>query len=413
MNIAKKSLLVNLISVVIVLSACGQKTSFASVSTLPAKTATMPSTAYPLPISTATTNQTQKENIEEKCPTILPSAELSKIKTEGVVVLLKSRYLDIVRQAYLLNLANNELIEFSKQGENLSYYAIAISPDNRTLAYSIISPKDETIQLILSNNLGERQKIIPLKSDIPYPMYGTIGGWLNDQQLILDREILNPYTGENQKFNPKDFPDISPDDFGVYFLQYDPTLTRVIYSHSHATTALTNLVTKQVLAEVRASYAGVPKIAWSPNGNYVAIVGASQSEEKGADEVFIVDRDGKKIEQLTHLSMDYPSSVIFNLSWSPDSSQIAFWQKDFATTMPKLRLFVLNTKTEQLTSYCTWGTSKDITFYGPIWSPDGTELLIGDRRDKQKIRPVVIDINRNLAVPVAEDMIPVGWMVSP
>jgi len=411
-----KLLFVSILSIAVVLSACSPITPVASLSTPAIDTATHPPTSLQTP--TATADLLREANIREKCPNILSSDNLSEIKAGGVVVLFKSRYLDDIRDAYLLNLANNQLFEFSHQGEILSYYGVAVSPDRKTLAYSVTTPKDESIKLVLSNSMGERQKIIPIKSDIPYPMYGNVGGWLSNQQLFLNRELFNPYTEEKKTFNPEEFPGISPDDQGVYSLQFDPELTRVIYPHSHATTAMAELPTKQVLAEIPALSRGVPEITWSPDGNFVAIVGA-QTHESIADEIFLVDRDGKETRQITHLSthlskyFDDTGYRLTNLSWSPDGKSIAFWQIAGSIDTRELRLFVLDTKTEELTSYCTWGKPKGITFYGPIWSPDGTQLLIGDFSIQDKVRAVIVDIDTNVAVPISENFIPVGWMVAP
>jgi len=418
MSFSKNPLIISLVSVSIALSACGQVTPTVSTAASPIDTATLPPTATSLPLPTA--NLLQEANIVEKCPAILPSTDLSEIKAGGVVVLIKSRhphdlYLDDIREAYLFNLASNQLLEFSQQGENLSYYGMAVSPDRKTLAYSVGTPKDETIKLVLSNSIGERQKIIPIKSDIPYPMYGNFSNWLNDQELILDGDVFNPYTGEKQSFNPEEFPDISPDDLGIYSLDFDSELTRVIYTSFGANIAMTDLATMQVLAEIPDHYTRPPEVAWSPNDGLVAMLGASRIQQDDVDdEIFLVDRDGKEIRQVTHLSTYYGTQYeLFNLSWSPNGKHIAFWQNDHSRKTKGLRLFVLDTETEELTSYCTWGKPTNITFYGSIWSPDGTQLLIGDLSIQDKVCAVILDIDKNVAVPIADDAIPVGWMLEP
>lgn len=378
---------------------------------MPASSSTI--TPYILP--TPTNDAWQNAHIKEQCPNILPSTSLSTINTNGVAVLLKYHYLDDIRDGYLLNLKNKQLFEFSQQGENLSYYSLPVSPNRKTLAYGIVTPKDESIKLVLSNSVGERLAIILIQSDLPYPMYGNVRIWLNDQQLLLDGNVFNPYTGEKQIFNSEDLPDISPDDFGVYLSILNPELTRAIYPHFGGTIAMADLATKQVLAELQAHYAGKLEVVWSPKGNLVAIVAAGQANQDNAEEIFVVDRDGKEITQITHLSNYYNAEYgLFNPSWSPDGSHLAFWQDDFANPNTKgLRLFVLDTKTEELTSYCTWGNPTNQRFYGPIWSPNGTQLLIGDISTKDTVRAVVLDIDKNVAIPIADDVVPVGWMVAP
>ncbi|MBI5351317.1 MAG: PD40 domain-containing protein [Chloroflexi bacterium] len=416
MNQIKKPLIKTLMCAVIALSACGQITPRATTVPPPTNTATLPSTATLVPTPTATVDLLQEANIVEKCPTILPSTDLPEIKAGGVIVFLKnSEYIGIIRQAFLLNPANNRLFEFSQEGEILSYYDIAVSPDRKTLAYSVNTLKDETISLVLSNSMGERQKIIPIKSDVPYPMYGGIQNWLNDHQLILDRDVFNPYTGERQSYNPEDFPDFSSHDMYWGLLEYDPGVTRVTYRSFGVTTALADLVSKKILAELPGN-SGHPEIAWRAEGDFLAVVEGTQNTMQGNvdDEIFLVDRDGKENRQLTHLSTYYGTKYgLHNLSWSPDGTYIAFWQDDYNPDRKGMRLFVLDTKTEELTSYCTWGEYRNLTtFYGPIWSPDGRQLLIGDLSIKDTVRAVVIDTENNTAIVIADDAIPVGWMTS-
>lgn len=414
MNFTKHLLITSLASIALAFSACEQTSPTMPTNTLPTSSATLPPIATSLPLQTATADSLQKAHIVEKCPDILSSSELSGLASGGKIVLLENPHNSLtVKAGFLLDPKSNQRIDIFQKGEILTYTnQVSVSPDRKTLAYGVDTPENNTIKLVLSNNRGERQEAIPIKSDIPYPMYGTVEGWLNNQQLLLDRELFNPYTGEKRSLDPKNFPDISPDDFGVYSLQFDPTLTRVIYPNSHVKTVLADLATKQTLAEIPSHHAGAPEIAWSSNGELVAVVGTIQIQETVADEIFLVDRDGKEIRQITRLSAYYGTKYdLFKLSWSPDGNRIAFWQNDASSNTKGLRLFILDTKTEKLTSYCTWGEPKGITFYGPIWSPNGTQLLIGDLSIEDKVQPVIIDINKNIAVPLVEDAMPVGWMV--
>lgn len=363
--------------------------------------------------SLATVTPSVELNIIEKCPVIFSSMEQSVTNLNGNIVLLqKPKNSFVVKNVFLFNLENNQEINILKEDELLSYTnSIAVSPNYKFLAYGVVNTNNETIHLILSNSVGERQKIISLESDIPFPMYGNVQKWLNDQQLLLDRNIFNPYTEETILFDPESFPDNAPDDFGIHSIQFDPTITRVIYTSSDATIVMVDIETKQVLAEVKAPYAGMPKIAWSSDAKWVAIVGENSKTGSNSDEIFLIDRDGNEVKQVTNLSTFEGSGAIFNLAWSPDNRQIAFWQNDISSSKKGLRLFVLDIEAEKITSYCTWGEPKNTTFFGPIWSPDSKHLLIGDLRTKDTANSIVIDIEKNLAIIVGENFIPVGWML--
>ena len=48
----------------------------------------------------------------------------------------------------------------------------------------------------------------------------------------------------------------------------------------------------------------------------------------------------------------------------------------------------------------------------PIWSPDSQQFLVVDWYEKEHSRVVLVDIAQGFAAQIAEDMEPLGWMVS-
>jgi Tol biopolymer transport system component len=281
------------------------------------------------------------------------------------------------------------------------------------------------VKLILSNSKGEQLK--PISWWNTYPFSVGVGAWLNDQQLWVNGVLFNLYTGKKQMFKPETFTGIAQDQYGFYPFVLDPTLTRVMYPYDPIYIALADLGTKQVLTTLTDFTAARPEVAWLPDGSHVAVVGTvfvDQAQEIPADEIFIVDKDGKQVQQATHLSAYYPISGLKgaqtyhlqNLAWSPDGRYIAFWDNS-------LRLYVLDTETDEVTSYCKWGEKPPPSLVtpgpsrwwpdeqAPIWSPDGKQLLIGYRDTNDALHTVILDIENNVAFSIANDMIPVGWMV--
>jgi hypothetical protein len=73
-----------------------------------------------------------------------------------------------------------------------------------------------------------------------------------------------------------------------------------------------------------------------------------------------------------------------------------------------------------VTDYCVTGALEpghDIerNDTAPIWSPDGTQLLVeaSDIYVENQYWVVLVDIVHGWAAKIAENLTPVGWMVSP
>ncbi len=95
------------------------------------------------------------------------------------------------------------------------------------------------------------------------------------------------------------------------------------------------------------------KVAWSPNGQWIAYV----SDRTGEDELFIAPQDGQATEeQITSGHKGF----MFQPTWSPDSSKIAWADKD-------LKLWYVDIK-EKKPVEVDRGKYGEITNYA--WSPD-------------------------------------------
>jgi hypothetical protein len=365
-------------------------------------------------VTTPSPNGLKSAYFTERCPVEKSLSDSVPGKFDGQIVLLEHPTdLSIVNKASLLDLRTGQSIDILHEGEILSTNSIAVSPERKLLAYGIETQDDKSIKLIVSTNKGDRQISTPIKSSLPYPLAGNVGQWLTNEQLYVDGEIVNPFNGSQNSFNADEFPDFAkfPRSNSLVF---SPKLNKVVYRLSNANIGLVDVSTREILATFPEKFDRGPEVAWLPDGTHVAIIGAGKHVEPSkvsSEEIFIVDESGRQIRQVTHLSTFYQANYnLFNPVWSPDGRYIAFWQKDVNKPTKGLRLLVVDTQTEQTTSYCTWGEPKGTRFYGPIWSPNGKQLLIGDQRVQDTISAVIVDVDTNNAFLVSNDAIPGGWM---
>jgi WD40 repeat protein len=128
--------------------------------------------------------------------------------------------------------------------------------------------------------------------------------------------------------------------------------------------------------------------AWSPDGAQLAFVQATPTEDGTlASEVYGVRPEDSAPTRWTDLTAAYgPVRVnghaIGDLSWSPDSTRLAFW------VMPRAngpiaddgpaQLHLYDTRNNTLRVYCGFTTTEH-TPAPPrlVWSPDGTHLAFG------------------------------------
>jgi hypothetical protein len=102
-------------------------------------------------------------------------------------------------------------------------------------------------------------------------------------------------------------------------------------------------------------------------------------------------------------------------SWSPDGRHIAFWLITDPEHDHRVNLAILDTATLDVVNYCI--TYEYIhQFARPLlWSPNSQQLVLeaGTLYDNKPQLVVVVDIVQGWAAEIAEEMMPVGWMVTP
>jgi Tol biopolymer transport system component len=160
-----------------------------------------------------------------------------------------------------------------------------------------------------------------------------------------------------------------------------------------------------------------PMPHWSPDGSQFVFQGLVRFSDHVERELFQVSRDGQA-EQVTHLS-SFANILDTNYSWSPDGGHIAFFLATKQIRYPEALVATIDMSTMMVTNYCMpilyggEGYGMGGQPASPVWSPDGKQFLVVDWYEKDHYRVILVDVVLGLAAQIAEDMEPVGWMISP
>lgn len=310
-----------------------------------------------------------------------------------------------------------------------------VSPDRQYLKYIHSSARTQEDRLVIAGSDGQ-------------PIWSQVVGssdwdwdWFDDEHLVLSESsgnemhewlLLNPFNGE-QKRLPADFPDsevFSPDRWAPFWYYaspplYDPTLTRVLYpaiedKEKKPVIIMWDIKTNQKIAEIVTMDDWGDTPIWMSDGTQFIIATNLSSPERASTlkEFFAVSRDGE-IKQLTHFGNSFSRiNILDGYSLSPDEKRVAFWIFTQPSPYDGPRLAVLDIQTGEVTNYCIKGdpfADGEAEPGPPIWSPDGTQLLIVSRipMDTKVRRVIVVDVARNYAAQIYKDMEPVGWMKAP
>jgi WD40 repeat protein len=395
------------VAILLILVGCAQKSTPISAQT---------TVHVPMPISSDTamtiptkTNQFS-ENWEKSknCVKLFPNPPTGK-RFSGIVATrsLSTKVLGL--SLSLLDLESGGSINFDIPNP---VDDADVSSDGKLLAYRWFNTATSKWELSLVDATGSLKKVAWSSEDA-----FNFDGWINNHQLaILQKSkfmIVDTAQDSQLIFSPADFSDFEP--YVSYFsVSFDPLITRAVYKSGKI--ILWDLSTKTIIARIEDSFDRAPTLAWQSSGERAAIVAPIKTGLKThglSDEIFIVERDGQS-RQLTYLHETFGlSHNIASLSWSPDGSKIAFWLPDGTGNKT---LMVANVITGNITNYCILNVTNDrfpVYLPAPIWSLDGSQLLVENRYASDKSKLLIVDTLANIAFPIAENANPVGWMIKP
>jgi dipeptidyl aminopeptidase/acylaminoacyl peptidase len=117
--------------------------------------------------------------------------------------------------------------------------------------------------------------------------------------------------------------------------------------------------------------------AWSPDGRRIAFT----SKRSGRPQVWLINRDGTGLEQLTRSSAEFTGQA----SWSPDGKALAFF------SFPKPQIWVISLAERKPRPFAVGNH--------PAWSPDGKWIAfvdVGSEGSSVNIKDVTTGTRKNL-----------------
>jgi Tol biopolymer transport system component len=153
--------------------------------------------------------------------------------------------------------------------------------------------------------------------------------------------------------------------------------------------------------------------------NHPQVTSPDHSALPIGEEFYSIELEGE-VTRLTYLTDTYSKVRIGKWNWSPDGRDIALWLEVEPVSYPNLdlelglepawRLAVFNTVTKVETNYCFPGGN---AYVAPLWSPDGRQIVVQNvSQTTGKEQIFLVDIASGSAGKIAEDLVPVGWMVN-
>lgn len=387
--------------------------------------------------------------IQNRCPNISPQFVPSD--RIGGILYMRER----VGLITLLNLQNGEQESLGSVGN------LDVSPNRMRLAYFELDENTLSWSLVVQMLDGG-----PTKIKLP-TLDGALrmSGWHDNEHLLFQMVgdtatnpapntimILNPLNGE-KKTHILDFPNI---DNGVewgfsWSAAYSQDMDYVLYAgikentdNVHEYVLWSNASKSKIISLPGSSYkdfylyageiiqldgvrANSPQ--WDPDDSRVLIISPASADRIEVDEIFAITKNGD-VQRLTYFENHFEKVQISKMSWSPDGKNIAFWTAlDPRVFDPEpgayqdIRLAILDTETLDVTFYCISGDSIGLTngppsakfisndIPAPIWSPTGQQVIVENRYTSDASRLILLDIQKEVAVQVGENMKPIGWMM--
>jgi hypothetical protein len=247
-----------------------------------------------------------------------------------------------------------------------------------------------------------------------------IDGWGKDGLFVVkekDLAYLNLETGNIQSLD-KNLPNVYPEERWKLWhpiTLYEPSLSMVVYptydsSKSETAIALWDVKNKKEITHVSQGNAlsilPEMKPEWTRDGENVvlAAIEKNRTSNQQQRELISISKDGA-----IKVLMIIPEDIgIIRFSAAPNNNYVAFWSPNPSSSMlESLSLYILDTKNNELTNYCIMSP---LLSGSPIWSPDSQQVAVELLQDLENSEVVIVDLEEQLAVKIAEDAMPVGWL---
>jgi hypothetical protein len=313
----------------------------------------------------------------------------------------------------------------------------SISSDFKKFAYV----DEKKHQLMIINSKGEIINTQILPED-----FGGVIQWVDEDHLLLERFgeglynqassiLFNFDTGEQLEEYKPEYPDISHftkeilwGNHAFSYTAYDHSFTHVLYpawDGKMSSVVLRNLIEKR---EILRLYGYYEEMGSSPQwvsddshflaGVFPRFVNWQDSIFEnysdglpyyGGYDLFSITKSGE-LKRLTFLTTEY-SAAINAISISPDEKKVAFWLNlDFPEDTFQ-ELAVLDIESGDITNLCLDGGDLNIQ---PVWSYDQNYLAVTVYSIATRSSKVyIIDLNRNFAYQLGENISVEAWMNFP
>lgn len=394
--------------IALLLTNCAQP----ATTSLPDKTATSIPTSTVISLTeTPSATTSAKLILTFQCPNVATAPPYG-FETNGTLILRRYK-----SNLFTIDLSTGNETQIPKSGSQVGDGSV--SPDGKILAYYLFDREGDNYSLVFADDSNKILKTIPWQDD-----WYMIGNWINSNQLAVfayeqRMVLLSPYSNQQEYIDTRGmgFPDYSAYDLNTSWVLFDPNLKKAVYAATGSEQVLFDIENQRVLAKVPWWVTELIDASWSQDGKYVAMVGRNPKylgSDKSIEEIYIFSQDGLE-NKMSHFADYYNDGLaLYHPSWSPDGKYIAFWMYSTSYDNPYYNLVILDADARLATSYCI---SSDL-FTGPrrdwlpmpIWSPDSRQVVVENYHSEIDNRVIIVDITTSIAIQIAENSRPVGWM---
>lgn len=247
------------------------------------------------------------------------------------------------------------------------------SSDDKTFDMSMrISPSGKNVAFVRHTRITKREiYLVSLDGEqrqLTDAMDGIAGlYWIDDENLLYSNVSSNKATLHKLNILTNEVEDVLPNEVDAAFPSYSSESNTLVYRKRSMAKALYVLDVEPKANQVRIKpFFRSPSVDFYPNYSATAEKFAIVSDRSGQDEVWITDKDGGGLQQITDLK-----TKIFSPAWSPDGTKIAFTaaQKGKRYT----QIFVYDTSDQSIKML----TKEEFDHAPPTWSRDSKHLYVG------------------------------------